>query len=79
MNMCNYCRVKEYKKRAKERGNKIVLRPSNFMDGITVLEVVDGELIPKYKEPCDALPNGDEWYNKHRISWMMEIGDSCDC
>jgi len=79
MTQCNYCSLQLYRKQAKERGNKIVLRPSGFMGGIEVFEVGKKESIPKYKGPSDKLPNGDEWYEKHIISWMMEIGNSCCC
>ena len=80
MSQCNYCTIRAYKRRAKERGNKIVLRSSNFMGGISVFEITKQEKVPtKYIEPCTKLPNGDEWYEKHSKGWMMEIGKSCEC
>ena len=77
--MCNYCSLKVYKKEAKKVGEKIVLRPSSFMGGTNVFQVKKGEKIPKYIGPCKKYPNGDKWYEKHHKSWMMSIGDYCEC
>ncbi len=79
MSSCNYCSLKFYKNRAKKRGNKIIVRPSGFMGGKNVFEISKNGTVPKYIEPCKKYPNGDEWYEKHHISWMMEIGYSCEC
>ncbi len=80
MSQCNYCKLRLYKKQAAEQGNNIVLHPSNFMGGTNVFKIVKHEKVPtKYTEPCDKLPNGDEWYEKHNIGWMMEVGETCGC
>jgi len=76
---CNYCGLKSYRREAKKRGNKIVLRPSSFMGGITVFEIEKHEKVPKYIEPCEKYPNGDQWYEKHSRAWMKEIGNYCEC
>ncbi|HUV84946.1 MAG TPA: hypothetical protein VMV86_04505 [Methanosarcinales archaeon] len=76
---CNYCSLKSIKKEAKNCGNKIVLRSSSFMGGTIIFEIKKHEKIPKYIEPCEKYPNGDQWYEEHIRSWMKEIGNLCEC
>jgi len=76
---CNYCSLKEYKKEARKRGKTIVLQPSSFMGGVCVLEIKKGEKVPQYIEPCNKYPNGDQWYEEHTRTWMLEIGNLCSC
>ncbi len=80
MGRCNFCNLKRYKTDAKKKGNRIVLRSSNFMGGMDVFEVPKGEkLAIKYIQPCDKYPNGDKNYQKFHKSWMREIGNRCEC
>ena len=50
LTICNYCNLASYKQRAKLRGAKIVLRPSQFMNGINVFEVLLGEKLADQAE-----------------------------
>ena len=79
MSTCNYCLLQYYKKMAKKKGNKLVIRLSGFMGGVNVFETGINEVVPKYIEPNDDYPNGDSWYEEHNKAWMMEIGDHCIC
>ena len=35
--------------------------------------------IKTWKDCSDKLPNGDKNYQKYHVSWMMEIGNRCEC
>ena len=37
---CNYCSLQRYKRRAKERGNKIVVKPNTEHGGLDVFEIL---------------------------------------
>lgn len=77
--MCNYCKLNHYKSLARREGNHVVLKPSNFMGGISIFIVPKEEKLPVYIEPNDDYPNGDANYQKYRKAWMMEIGTCCSC
>lgn len=80
MSECNYCTLQRYKRDAKKRGAKLILKASNFMEGTDVFEIPAKEFkLPDYKEPSESLPNGDEVYQKYHKSWMMEISNHCVC
>jgi hypothetical protein len=67
------------RKRAKAEGKVIKLSPSRFMGGTNIFRLPKGVTLPKYVEPCDKLPNGDEVYQKYNVGWMMEISAVCCC
>jgi hypothetical protein len=67
------------KEEAKKEGYKIVIKPSNFMDGICVFKLPKNESLPPYIEPNKKYKNGDETYKKYNVAWMMKIGEKCDC
>lgn len=76
---CNYCSLNHYKLLAKREGKRIVLKPSNFMNGIIVFAVPKGKKLLSYIEPNNKYPNGDKNYQKYWKSWMAEIGTYCSC
>jgi hypothetical protein len=80
MGKCNFCKIKEYRTKAKLEGSTVVLKSSSFMNGVNIFVIPKGEHMPEsYIEPCNLFPNGDNQYQKFHISWMMEIGDRCEC
>lgn len=75
---CSYCRLKEIKAKVKNEGHRIILRPSNFMNGIDVFELKRGEIMPnEYLQPCKDFPKGDIWYQTHYLVWFGEVSDKC--
>ena len=77
---CNFCRLKEIKKDAKRRGNKVILRRSIFMSGTCVFEVPESmEELPRYIEPSNRFPKGNKMYQKYFKGWLMLIPKECAC
>ena len=70
LTQCNYCRLQRTKRDAKEKGMKITLLASNFMGGTDVF------VHPKNVKIKDAQGKDRE---KYLSSWMMAIGDRCEC
>lgn len=83
--LCNHCQLKIYQKEAMKRNNKIVIKSSKFrlahyMNTVCIFEIPKNmEELPKYIEPNDDFPNGDEIYKKYRRGWMLEIPETCCC
>lgn len=70
LTQCNYCHLQSIKHRAKQNGDKVVLRES--MGGTNVYVIPKGVVLPlsrfNYKIP-------DKFFK----AWFMEIGSSCCC
>jgi len=85
MTQCNFCRLKNIKLRAKERGSRVIVRTASFkLDGrgMDVFVVPKGEKLPSNKEmiePCNEFPNGGELWEKYHRAWMCEIPGRCSC
>ena len=82
LTICNRCNLDNYRQRAKLRGARIVLHPSQFMNGINVFEVPKGEKLAKSSEmiePNDKFPNGNDAYARHHIAWFGGLSDICCC
>jgi hypothetical protein len=62
--MCNYCRLKDIKRRAKEKGARVKI----------IIE--DVFVIPKGEKPDLRDPDDG---GKHWVAWMMEIPERCYC
>ena len=78
---CNYCRLQRIK-RNKKKGTRIVILPSDFMNGKDIFVVPKGTKISeikKWKGPSDKLPNGDRFYRKYHVVWFMGLSDACTC
>ena len=82
LTQCNYCSLKQIKANARKKRMKVVLLPSSFMGGTDVFVVprhIPKAEIKRWKD-CDAAPpNGDMFYRKYHVAWMMSIGDHCEC
>ena len=72
---CNFCSLKDIRKRAKEKGGKIsILNDARWgMGGKNVYRHPEGINIRN-------LPGGEDGERaKYRIAWMGEIPNSCQC
>ena len=82
LTQCNYCSLRDIRRRARKEKKRVVLLPSSFMGGTNVF-VVPKEIKKKdvmgWKGPSDNLPNGDSNYERYKVSWMMEVPDHCCC
>lgn len=80
MSQCNFCKLKRYKKDAAKNNNKLILKRSIFMNGTCVFEVPKNMIeFPKYIEPNNKLPNGNDTYQNYIKCWMTEIPEKCAC
>ena len=82
LTQCNYCGLKQIRADAKKKKMKVVLLSSSFMRGTDVFVVprhIPITEIRRWKDCSDKLPNGDKNYQKYHVSWMMEIGNRCEC
>jgi hypothetical protein len=70
LTQCNYCGLQQTKRHAKEKGMKVTLFPSRFMGGTDVF------VHPKDVKIKDQQGEDRE---KYLSSWMMKIGDRCEC
>jgi hypothetical protein len=72
MSRCNYCSLKEYKRRAKTENKKLIMKPSHFgsFGGTDIF------LVPKdIKVDLQDKKVRDNYF----VSWCMEIPDKCMC
>ena len=73
LTQCNYCSLGAIKRRARLEGKKVVLRPG-WGGGTDVL------VVPKLMEiPSGMLGDESLIRKKYLASWMMEIGERCEC
>ena len=70
---CNYCSLQNIKRRAKEQGARVYVRPSKFMGGGYDIFVVSAG------DKLDASVDKDGNCGWQWVSWMMEIPDHCVC
>ncbi len=75
MGICNSCRLKRIKRSAKEEGKKVtILSDARWgMGGVNVYVHPKGINIRN----LDGGEDGER--AKHRVAWMMEITNSCEC
>ena len=83
MGQCNFCSLQSMKKAARKRGMVIKTLSGKWgMGGIEVFEVpitIKLSDARQWEQPSDALPNGDENWQKYHIAWLMEIPNNCYC
>ena len=82
MSQCNYCSLKQIRTDAKKKKMKVVLIPSSFMGGTDVFVVpshIKEAEIRTWTDCSDKFPNGDKNRQKYCVSWMMKIGNHCEC
>ena len=76
MIICNYCRLRSYRKKAKRVERKITTRDSSFMGGKDVYMHPHDVKIPSgYKH----IPDSEEGFDKYWVCWMYEIPKFCEC
>lgn len=79
---CNYCSLENIKTDTKKKGYKVVMTPSEFMNGINVFIVPKHFKIKDIRQwkDCDACPpHGDTNYRRYHVSWFMKLPDYCVC
>jgi len=67
---CNYCNLQAYKRRAKERGQKVTVL-NNRQHG--------GKDVYMHPDFVKVDQNSKELYEEYRIAWFMELPNSCFC
>ena len=75
---CNYCTLQNIKRRAKEEGNKVILKPG-WRGGTDVYVVPKGVAIPKEVKSGTDKEEGDEFHKKYCVAWFMELTSHCAC
>jgi len=74
---CNYCRLQDIKRMAKEQGSRVYVRPSNFCPKYNI-GGYDIFMVPK-GEKLDTSVDKDGNHGWQWVAWMMEIPDHCVC
>ena len=73
---CNFCRLKDIRRRAKEKGQKVTLRASGFWGGKDVyVHPKDVKIPTKHVHQDDNKEGPDEYW----VAWMWEIPERCCC
>lgn len=77
---CNFCSLRELKRRARKEGTRIVIRANpGKLKGVDVYLVPKGVKVPQKIMATTEGKHGDMFHVKYFAAWFMALTDYCVC